>query len=434
MAITIQNTFNDVVALQQPLVITASSTNTAQAKFRYCMTVSIDSVEVITVKQQKNQNNWVHFDLYQIIKDYMGVKYEAASGSIHEISRCRNSDESGLFVEINIFEEYAASATTNPVEYSSPTSDDRNEQVDFIALNTTFQFTDGVVPTLTGVYEYNDDNTALSWLSNMPTTLKTRVGEYQTSAILIADFNSSSYPVTSADVQFDLTYFTSNGTQISNYQIDYLTTLSGVSFRTGKSTFSADRIVQFIPVGYQNLEGLPTSAQRPSNQSNLAYYEIFLYDDNYSGSGYRTKTYRFELADCTRYTPIQLAWINEFGVWDYFTFELAHQKTLKVNRTNIRKHYGNWNAGAVYSYQQYEAGQTTVFAEGDLEYRVNSNWLNESEFNWLQGLLMSKTVQFNNNGVWNPIVITSSDYQYKQDVDAELSNLEISFTFGHKIR
>jgi hypothetical protein len=55
MAVTITNTFNDVVALQKPLVLTASSTNTSEPKFRYVMTVDVNSVEVIKVKQQANQ-------------------------------------------------------------------------------------------------------------------------------------------------------------------------------------------------------------------------------------------------------------------------------------------------------------------------------------------------------------------------------------------
>ena len=56
MAITIRNTFADVVAHQQPLVLTATSTNTAQAKFRYVLTVDVNGIEVVKLKQQKNQN------------------------------------------------------------------------------------------------------------------------------------------------------------------------------------------------------------------------------------------------------------------------------------------------------------------------------------------------------------------------------------------
>lgn len=432
MAITIQNTFNDVVAVQEPLVLTASSTNTAQAKFRYVLTVDIDGVEVIKIKQQKNQNNWVHFDISKILKDYFEPRFLVGTDPIHNESRCRNNDDGAFYVELNCYEEYAASATTNPTEYPSA----GNATTDFIALNTTNQFSDGTTPTLLDVVEYNDNNTALSWLTKMPTNLKTRVGEYATSAILIADFTSGgSFPVTNADVQFNLTYFEADGTQIADYQIPYVTALNGVTFRNSKTTFSADRIVQFIPVGYENLEGLTNSTYRPSSQSTTpAYYEIFIYDDNFSGSGYRTKTYRFDIADCTRYTPIQLAWVNEYGVWDYFTFELAHQKRLQVNRTEIRKDYGNWNSGEVYSYNQHERGQKVVNVNGDVEYTCNSNWLNEDEFTWLQGLLMSKEVQFNNSGTWQAVTITSTDYNYKQDVDSELANLEIKFKTANRIR
>ena len=84
MAVTITNTFNDVVALQKPLVLTASSTNTSEPKFRYVMTVDVNSVEVVKVKQQANQNDYVHFDLYQIIKDYFETKYLDGGTEIHK--------------------------------------------------------------------------------------------------------------------------------------------------------------------------------------------------------------------------------------------------------------------------------------------------------------------------------------------------------------
>ena len=85
MAVTITNTFNDVVALQRPLVLTASSTNTAEEKFRYVLTVDINSTEVIKVKQQANAGGDVHFDLYQIIKDYFENKYLDGGTEIHKL-------------------------------------------------------------------------------------------------------------------------------------------------------------------------------------------------------------------------------------------------------------------------------------------------------------------------------------------------------------
>jgi hypothetical protein len=49
MAVTITNTFNDVVALQKPLVLTASSTNTSEPKFRYVMTVDVNGVVNLSI-------------------------------------------------------------------------------------------------------------------------------------------------------------------------------------------------------------------------------------------------------------------------------------------------------------------------------------------------------------------------------------------------
>jgi hypothetical protein len=111
MAVTITNTFNDVVALQKPLVLTASSTNTSEPKFRYVMTVDVNGVEVIKVKQQANQNDYVHFDLYQIIKDYFETKYLDGGTEIHKIITTVDGDDTALFIELNVYEEYATSST-----------------------------------------------------------------------------------------------------------------------------------------------------------------------------------------------------------------------------------------------------------------------------------------------------------------------------------
>jgi hypothetical protein len=205
------------------------------------------------------------------------------------------------------------------------------------------------------------------------------------------------------------------------------------NFVATKSAVNAGVLYQFIPIGYQNLEdqSFDTSI-RPSTQANLAYYTINIFDNS---GDYITKTYRFDIAECSRYTPIQLAWVNSLGAWDYYTFELASVKKLNIQRETFRKPFGNWGAGATYTYSQYESGDTIYKIEADKQYTVNSDWLNDSDFEWLQELLMSKEVQFvNENGDFTPVIITDTDYEFKQDVNNKLNNLQLTFKLGHKIK
>jgi len=424
MAVTIQNTFNDVVALQKPLVLTASSTNTSEPKFRYVMTLDVNGVEVIKVKQQANSNNYVHFDLYQIIKDYFETKYLDGGTEIHKIITTVDGDDTALFIELNVYEEYATSATTDPTEYPST----GNATTSFIAINTTFQFKDGVTPTLAGIYEFNNDTTEIQWLTNMPTRLKTRAGEYQTAAILASDFRGA----VSTSLRYSITFYEADGTQISTANITRAT-IGMANFVATKSAVNAGVLYQFIPIGYQNLEDQSFNTSiRPSTQANLAYYTINIFDNS---GDYITKTYRFDIADCSKYTPIQLAWVNALGAWDYYTFELAHTEKLNIQRETFRKPYGNWGAGASYTYSQYESGDTIYKIEADKQYTVNSDWLNDSDFEWLQELLMSKEVQFvNENGDFTPVIITDTDYEFKQDVNNKLNNLQLTFKLAHKIK
>ena len=424
MAVTIQNSFNDVVALQKPLVLTASSNNTSEPKFRYVMTLDVNGVEVIKVKQQANSNNYVHFDLYQIIKDYFETKYLDGGTEIHKIITTVDGDDTALFIELNVYEEYATSATTDPTEYPST----GNATTSFIAINTTYQFKDGVTPTLAGIYEFNNDTTEIQWLTNMPTRLKTRAGEYQTAAILASDFRGA----VSTSLRYSITFYEADGTQISTANITRAT-IGMANFVATKSAVNAGVLYQFIPIGYQNLEDQSFNTSiRPSTQANLAYYTINIFDNS---GDYITKTYRFDIADCSKYTPIQLAWVNALGAWDYYTFELAHTEKLNIQRETFRKPYGNWGAGASYTYSQYESGDTIYKIEADKQYTVNSDWLNDSDFEWLQELLMSKEVQFvNENGDFTPVIITDTDYEFKQDVNNKLNNLQLTFKLAHKIK
>jgi hypothetical protein len=423
MAVTIQNTFNDVVALQKPLVLTASSTNTSEPKFRYVMTLDVNGVEVIKVKQQANSNDYVHFDLYQIIKDYFETKYLDGGTEIHKIITTVDGDDTALFIEIDVYEEYADSSILDPIErpLSAATTS-------FIAINTTYQFKDGVTPTLAGIYEFNNDTTEIQWLTNMPTRLKTRAGEYQTAAILASDFRGA----VSTSLRYSITFYEADGTQISTANITRAT-IGMANFVATKSAVNAGVLYQFIPIGYQNLEDQSFNTSiRPSTQANLAYYTINIFDNS---GDYITKTYRFDIADCSKYSPIQLAWVNALGAWDYYTFELAHTEKLNIQRETFRKPYGNWGAGATYTYSQYESGDTIYKIEADKQYTVNSDWLNDSDFEWLQELLMSKEVQFvNENGNFTPVIITDTDYEFKQDVNNKLNNLQLTFKLAHKIK
>ena len=424
MAVTIQNTFNDVVALQKPLVLTASSTKTSEPKFRYVMTIYVNSTEVIKVKQQANSNDYVHFDLYQIIKDYFETKYLDGGTEIHKIFTTVDGDDTALFIELNVYEEYATSATTDPTEYPST----GNATDSFLAINSTFQFTDGVTPTLAGVYEFNNDTTEIQWLTNMPTRVKTRAGEYQTAAILASDFRGA----VSTSLRYRITFYEADGTQISTANITRLT-IGMANFVATKSAVNAGVLYQFIPVGYQNLEDQSFNTSiRPSSQANLAYYTINIFDNS---GDYITKTYRFDIADCSKYTPIQLAWVNALGAWDYYTFELASIESLNIKRDTITTNYGNWNAAANFSYGQYERGEMVTKIEANKEYTINSDWLDDEYFIWLQELLMSKEVYYcNSDGVFNPIILTDNSYEIKSQLNKKLNSLTLKFKLAHKIR
>ena len=73
--------------------------------------------------------------------------------------------------------------------------------------------------------------------------------------------------------------------------------------------------------------------------------------------------------------------------------------------------------------------------EADKEYTVNSDWLDDEYFIWLQELLMSKDVYYcNSDGTFNPIILTDNSYEIKSELNKKLNSLTLKFKLAHKIR
>jgi len=176
-----------------------------------------------------------------------------------------------------------------------------------------------------------------------------------------------------------------------------------------------------IPVGTENLI---------STYSDLTLFNgINRYDLSIWRSGTRRSEYIYRKIDntCSLYPSVRIVFLNRMGGYDYWTFDRDNKKTVNVNRTEYKKVLRpNYGIG--------ERGQTTLSQDVQYTFSLNSNWISESDYGYLEELVTSPNVYIaESNGNLTPINITDTSYQIKTQLRDKLFNLTINYKLSYSI-
>jgi hypothetical protein len=234
----------------------------------------------------------------------------------------------------------------------------------------------------------------------------------------------------------DGTYNTPNGTDVFLVQYDFYD-VDGVLLGTKYS----DEITPIA--GGQYLA--------PAYPSNVAYFvgwyaDTAFYSFKIMMQGLTTElstTYLMVIEDNNcRYDNVRVAWIGENGGLEYFNFPLKNERTYSMERKQYMKPYGNYgNVGAgvsettagdfgpdlrdVRNIVNREATVNTVLD-------ISSDWLTETEFNYLKGLLIAEHVYIltNLNGEFKTVVIDDKNYLERRERNTKKYNLKLQLRYG----
>lgn len=141
------------------------------------------------------------------------------------------------------------------------------------------------------------------------------------------------------------------------------------------------------------------------------YYNVYI---DYSGAS-NTETFRIYYDQtCERYDPVRLVWLNKFGVWDSFSFDLVSQESSDVTSTRYEGEPGEWN-GNSYSYTLTKGMTRTYNKQAIDKLLLNSDWIKEGVQNWLvRELYESPVVYINVRESFELVNVTNANYLLKQ--------------------
>jgi len=182
-----------------------------------------------------------------------------------------------------------------------------------------------------------------------------------------------------------------------------------------------------IGVGYNNVGGLGLISMGGEK-----YWDVFFTDSFTNDVISERRRYIID-EECSQYESILISWINRLGSLDYYTFTQNSRETLNISRNEWKK-----ELGLDPFYQQVDRGRGVISQTVKQTITINSNWVSEEEYAWLNELVSSPYVWvFKNNPEGDlipyPTIVVDSSYEFKKKLTEQIFNLSITLDFANDV-
>ena len=199
-------------------------------------------------------------------------------------------------------------------------------------------------------------------------------------------------------------------------------------------------------IAFQELNVIDASPQNIINNTAITSGDFstcvyYTFRTNATGGGpYIRATEYFKIyidTECQRYPSRRLHWLNKFGVYDSFTFDLVSTDSTKVDGNRYEKEKGIWDAEN-YVYPLYQGEGTTFSKRAEDTLTLNSDWIKEDVQQWLvRELYESPSVYLESDGNFEPVNVTNATYKLKvsrrDGLIQELVEIQRTYSFNSQL-
>jgi hypothetical protein len=343
--------------------------------------------------------------------EYKGIAAQSRIFPIHLVDKFAISKNSMQRFGINFFVEYSDSATGAVIDFETL---DPTPSEGYKMFNGVIQY-DDVLKELQNDYGYDLahyylNGTSKSFLTTSPIVQYARLEDYGTLPFLqyVPD---STYAINY--IKIDYIYPSGNSTE----NVIWDAPNGGA---TSQGPLSNTRLGYFgaFPANLQNWS--TTFAAAVAN--GLTQYKMTAYSsvpDRIS----QQYTINIQCPNLKGYEAIRLTWLNKWGTWDYYTFNMKSTKSVSTNRTSYTQLGGTWNE-STFKIAGYKGGKKNFRVNSTEKITLNTDFVTEAEGVWFEQLINSTEVYVlegfqtdgNNSSLNNyvePATITNSSYTRK---------------------
>ena len=385
-----------------------------------------------TIKVSPNAVGVGIMDIKSILSSQVDVQrngnlstFKGASGvhSIHLIDGMSRDGKGMMYYVINFRVEYSDTASGIVIDSGQAVADDpRLIYNGYIASNEVLQQSgaDYGYDLMTNLYINNGNGSR--FLTDMPLLVYAREHDFGT----VSFFDN----LTVAHESFDVGSGFTTTKKVDRLRVEFYSDSIGLGVHTINdiNSVSQNRTDKRCSVGiypaniYNSFGTLPVG---------LTYYTFQAFDDD-SNAISELYTVRLISEDCKGYEGIRLAWLNKFGVYDYYTFIKKSIRSLTSKRNNYTQHSGTWNDTS-FNMAGHLGGQRSYNVSSKEQITINTDYITEEEGIFLESLVMSPEVYIINqnevsdstglvNKYVEPVLLTNNSIQRKTRANDRLIN------------
>ena len=367
---------------------------------------------------------------------YKGVDSKTYQHPIHLIDKYSQNDNAVRWLKIQFGIEYLGADTTKPNDISRAEGVSVNS-ANYSLFNGYLKFTDildyGGNANQNFGYNWESkfllDGASKQFLTNAPATQFANIDDYGTIAFLSPEILGNS--------QVDkirLLYFNSSGVGVGSIDVTKNLVNGAWNLTGGLGATAGVRMLYFgcFPGNLYNWE---TTFQTLVNTGAIQGGSIQVKAMSSSSNISQTYTIQLNCPDLRLYEPIRLCWLNQWGVWDYYTFNKKSVRTISTKGSTYTQLGGTWNA-ATYKVHGYKGGTKSFRVNATEKIRINTDYItvdfntmleemiNSPEVYMLESYLTDISNSVLNNYV-TPVRLTTSSFTKKTVANDKL----IQYTF-----
>jgi hypothetical protein len=377
-----------------------SSTNTAQDNFKYVADLYVSGVVGRVWRGLYNADptyGTCAVDISRVLESYISYDLD---DSVYGFQQCTNSLKG---YEVKFGEQYGASSGI--VTYTDLTVTGLKYAWNGVFDTNTFR---------TFNYTWYTPYNGSAILSNSPSTLYYHESTNHAYQYMLNDTSGVVYYA-----RID-TYDTNNNL-IGTYQI---------ANPYQASTSIGDKLIR-VAVGYDDLNNATlASGVQPVISASVSWYSVTM--QKFDGTRTTTSVNYYSECGWHQTSPIALHFLNRKGGFDYFNFRMQRQQFSDIKRDTLTKNLGNLTDTA-WSYNSTDRGNTVFNTELTDRWKLESDWINDSQSTWLQELIESPEVYYHDGTTMIPVTVKNNSYEKKTIKNMEkLFNLSIEIEFSNK--
>ena len=412
MALTIeQNPLYTLNPVGQEVIFTVSDLTTVGAYFnvKYVAEVHISTVDIDlatttaivgTFKTTPNNTGVGMYDFRPILESFVSPDNLAALGSkykgdlttaikthpLHLVDKYSLNDNVVRYLKIRFTIEGSTTATGTV----APIVGSEDDSVQYTLINGYLKYTDVINRDATGNFGFNTEifqlgggATGNQLLTNAPTTQYANINDYGTLSFMTTP-KTGDVSDTTLDY-FKIKLYDDSGSPLGTDII-----IDNVDANGGNTTWDSATKNQLLHLGCFPANLKNWSSIFLANTTNLSYYlvEAFNISDASISDRY---TININCPTLKGYEPIRLTWLNQWGVWDYYTFKMKSTKMISTKGSTYQQLEGTWNE-SIYLPNGYKGGKKAFRVNAMEKISMNTDFVNESESEWFEELINSPEV------------------------------------------